>query len=254
MKCFTGLCVVLRVLCWAKSNHTKDYTKHPSYLTIMIAQWDSSLAALPVARVMIPQWDSSLSVLPVARVMIPQWDSSLSVLPVAQVMIAQWDGSLSVLPVARVQFPTMVEYFKGLFPSYTCMLPYTQFREYQWAECHPLQYPDFADQTGVFRADSCVAPSMNFDLPCLCSEWLAVSEAISLAIYRYNLAKTRRLLGCKIHYSDYESRTVKLIFPRAVKQLESIYTQNLSHHLKWLTKDTHTHKHTHKHTALSLAE
>jgi len=42
---------------------------------------------------------------------------SLSVLPVAPgVIIVQWENesiSLSVLPVARVQFPTMVEYFKG---------------------------------------------------------------------------------------------------------------------------------------------
>jgi len=63
--------------------------------------------------VVIAQWDSSLSVLPVARVMIAQWDSSLSNLPVARVMIAQWDSSLSVLPVARVQFPATAEYFKG---------------------------------------------------------------------------------------------------------------------------------------------
>ena len=33
-------------------------------------------------------------------------------------MIAQWDISLSVLPVARVQFPAMVEYFKGYFPGW----------------------------------------------------------------------------------------------------------------------------------------
>jgi len=31
---------------------------------IMIAQWDSPLSVLPVARVMIAQWDSPLSVLP----------------------------------------------------------------------------------------------------------------------------------------------------------------------------------------------
>ena len=49
--------------------------------------------------------------------MIAQWDSSLSVLPVARVMVAQWDSSLSVLPVARVQFPAMAEYFKGFFPG-----------------------------------------------------------------------------------------------------------------------------------------
>jgi len=55
---------------------------------------------------MIAQWDSPLSVLPVARVMIDQWDNSLSVLPVAQTMIAQWDSSWSVLPVTWVQFPT----------------------------------------------------------------------------------------------------------------------------------------------------
>jgi len=30
-------------------------------------------------------------------------------------MRGQWDSSLSVLPVARVQFPTMAEYFKGLY-------------------------------------------------------------------------------------------------------------------------------------------
>jgi len=83
----------------------------------MIAQWDSSLSVLPVARAMIAQWDSSLSVLPVARVMIAQWDSSLSVLPVAWVMIAQWDSSLYVLPVARVQFPATAKYFKGFFPG-----------------------------------------------------------------------------------------------------------------------------------------
>jgi len=68
---------------------------------------------------MIAQWDSSLSVLPVARVMIAQWDSSLSALPVARVMIAQWDSSLSVHPVARVQFPAMAEYFKGFFPGWS---------------------------------------------------------------------------------------------------------------------------------------
>ena len=45
--------------------------------------------------------------------MIAQWDSSLSVLPVARVMIAQWNSSLSVLPVAWVQFPATTEYFKG---------------------------------------------------------------------------------------------------------------------------------------------
>ena len=87
--------------------------------SVMIAQWDSSLSVLSVARVMIAQWDSPLSVLPVAWVMIAQWDSSLSVLSMAQVMIAQWDGSLSVLPMARVQFPVMVEYFKGLFPGWS---------------------------------------------------------------------------------------------------------------------------------------
>ena len=62
---------------------------------------------------MIAQWDSSLSVLPVARVMIAQWDISLSVLPVARAMIARCDSSLSVLPVARVQFLATAEYFKG---------------------------------------------------------------------------------------------------------------------------------------------
>ena len=40
--------------------------------------------------------------------MIAQWDSSLSVLPVARVMIAQWDSSLYVLPVARVQFSAII--------------------------------------------------------------------------------------------------------------------------------------------------
>jgi len=49
--------------------------------------------------------------------MIAQWNSSLSVLPVARVMIAQWDSSLSVLPVAWVQFPATAEYFKGLLPG-----------------------------------------------------------------------------------------------------------------------------------------
>ena len=52
-----------------------------------------------------------MSVLPVA--MIAQWDSSLSVLPVARVMIAQWDSSLSVLPEAWVQVPTTEEYSKA---------------------------------------------------------------------------------------------------------------------------------------------
>ena len=67
---------------------------------------------------MIAQWNSSLSVLPVARVMIAQWNSSLSVLPVARAMIAQWNSSLSVLPVAWVQFPATAEYFKGIFPGW----------------------------------------------------------------------------------------------------------------------------------------
>jgi len=69
--------------------------------------------------VMIAQWDSSLSVLPVARVMIAQWDSSLPVFPVARVMITQWDTSLPVLPVARVQFPATAEYFKGFLPGWS---------------------------------------------------------------------------------------------------------------------------------------
>ena len=56
--------------------------------------------SLRLRSVKIAQWDSSLSVLPVARVMIAQWDSSLSVLPVAQTRIAQWDSSMSVFPVA----------------------------------------------------------------------------------------------------------------------------------------------------------
>ena len=89
----------------------------------MIAQWDSSLSVLYMARVMIAQWENeciSLSVLPVALVMIAQWDSSLSVLPVARVLIAQWENeciSLSVHPVARVQLPATAEYFKGFFPG-----------------------------------------------------------------------------------------------------------------------------------------
>jgi len=58
--------------------------KDSSMKSIMIAQWDSSLSVLPVARVMTAQWNSSLSVLPVTRVMIAQWDSSLSVLPVVR--------------------------------------------------------------------------------------------------------------------------------------------------------------------------
>jgi len=89
---------------------------------------------------MIAQWDSSLSVLPVARAMIAQWDSSLSVLSVARVMIAQWDSSLSVFSVARVQFltiATIVEYFKGIFPGCSHVLPCTQFREYRGAEWRP---------------------------------------------------------------------------------------------------------------------
>ena len=49
--------------------------------------------------------------------MIAQLDSSLSVLPVARAMISQWDSSLSVLPVARAQFPTTAEYFKGFYPG-----------------------------------------------------------------------------------------------------------------------------------------
>jgi len=85
----------------------------------MLAQWDSSLSVLPMARVMVAQWDSSLSVLPMARVMVAQWDSSLSVLPMARVMVAQWDSSLSVLPVTRVQFPTTPEYSKGFFPGWS---------------------------------------------------------------------------------------------------------------------------------------
>ena len=47
--------------------------------------------------------------------MIAQWDSSLSVLSVARVMIAQWDNSLPVLPVARVEFPATAEFCKGFF-------------------------------------------------------------------------------------------------------------------------------------------
>ena len=84
----------------------------------MIAQWDSSLSVLPVARAMITQWENeciSVSVLPVARVMIAQWDSSLFVLPVARVMIALWNSSLSVLPVPRVQFLNARKNFKGFF-------------------------------------------------------------------------------------------------------------------------------------------
>jgi len=51
--------------------------------------------------------------------MIAQWDSSLSVLTVARVTIAQWDSSLFVFPVARVQFPTMAEHLEGFFPGWS---------------------------------------------------------------------------------------------------------------------------------------
>ena len=49
--------------------------------------------------------------------MIAQWDSSLSVLTVARVTIAQWVRSLFVFPVARIQFPTMAEHLEGFFPG-----------------------------------------------------------------------------------------------------------------------------------------
>ena len=94
----------------------------------------SSLSDLPVTRVIIAQWDSSLSVLPVSRVMIAQWESSLSDLPVTQVIIAQWDSSLSVLPVARVQFPTVVEYFKGFSQAdHKCCLVHSSGRTKEWS-------------------------------------------------------------------------------------------------------------------------
>jgi len=60
----------------------------------------------------------------VARVMIALWDSSLSALPVAQVMIPQQENeciSLAVLPVAWVQFPYHGRdgVFHGIFPGWS---------------------------------------------------------------------------------------------------------------------------------------
>jgi len=92
---------------------------------------------------MIAQWENeciSLSVLSMAWVMIAQWENeciSLSVLPMAWVMITQWENeciSLSVLSKARVQFPAIMENFKGFFPDCFHVLACTQFRMDQRAE------------------------------------------------------------------------------------------------------------------------
>jgi len=78
------------IICEVMLHTVLTLDKNEIFMTVVIAQWDSSLSVLSVAWVVIAQWDSSLSVLSMAWVMIAQWDSSLSVLPVARVVIAQW--------------------------------------------------------------------------------------------------------------------------------------------------------------------
>jgi len=123
---------------------------------------------------MIAQWDSSLTVLPVARVMIAQWDSSLSVLPVARVMIAQWDSSLSVLSVARVKFTTMAEYF-----SWSHVLPCAQFREAQRAEWRPFEksLQSHEDADGSARSKAKILGVVKY----VCSSYCLIREALWLS-------------------------------------------------------------------------
>jgi len=71
----------------------------------MIAQWNSSLSVLSVARVTIAQWENkciSLFVLSTARLMIAQWENecvSLSVLSLARVMLAHGRMNVSHCPL-----------------------------------------------------------------------------------------------------------------------------------------------------------
>ena len=73
---------------------------------VLIAKWENECntsSAFSVARVMIAQWENECnasSAFSVARVMIAQRENEYSSLP--------------ILSVVLVQFPTMVEYFKGL--------------------------------------------------------------------------------------------------------------------------------------------